>query len=193
MVSVKSSILTFRKFGVREILGALCAPGLVGYPSSMNTDASPVYRCMAYRNSELAFASCDVSGSVLGRSVGQTSKWRSGNRKHLSKKAKLGFRPCYAAVTHVALPPAIALGDGEAIKAQRPYPRKGFGPWGGRRVVARRYNQACGYLPDAWDRAAFSLLMDAPNPPQRAPVHASRSNSAIPQAKNKPPPPCFDT
>ena len=69
MVSVKSTPPTLRKVGAREMSGALPDPGQVGYPPSMNTDASMGDSCMGYQSHEVAFASRDAGRPLSGPNV----------------------------------------------------------------------------------------------------------------------------
>ena len=68
---------------VREVFGALSAPGRAVRPPSMHTDA-PGYCCMGYQSSGAAFTSCDVRGRFLARPMGGMSKGRSGTRERQS-------------------------------------------------------------------------------------------------------------
>ena len=106
-----------RRVGVREILYAPLVSGQVGYPLSMNTDACLGFSAMGYQSSDLTFTSRDDNRGFLARYVGHFSKGRSGAKKELAQRAKVGYRPCCAAVTHVAAPPSFVLASLEAIQA----------------------------------------------------------------------------
>ena len=126
VMSAKSATPALRKVGVREISGAPSAQEQAGYPPPMNTDTFLGYSCAGYQSSEVAGTARGVDGGALVRLVGQTSKGRKGRKKVLVKKAKVGLWPCCAAATHVALPPAFALGAADALKAQGAHLRKEF-------------------------------------------------------------------
>ena len=149
----------------------------------MDADAYLGYSCVGYQSPAAAFASCDVSGSVPVRWVGQTSKGRTGNRRELAQEGKVGYCPYPAAATRVALPPSFALGVGDALKAQCLHQLKDFDPWGGRRLAARKYNQANGQIPDGWGWAASALCISGPDPLSWDPAHANGRNSAIPNVE----------
>ena len=112
MVSVDSTHPAFRKVAVREISGALSAPGQAVRPPSINTDAAIGVCWMGYRSSEVAFAHCDVKGNVLVRVACRTLLGSQGNKKDLVQRAKVGYCPCFATVAHVA------IGAGRPLKAQ---------------------------------------------------------------------------
>ena len=66
-----------------------------------------------------------------------------------------------------------------------------FGPLGSRRLTARKYNQANGRPPEAWDWAASFLGIDVPDFLLRTPARACRSILATPKV-GKAPSPLFD-
>ena len=68
------------KVGVRVILDVLSAPGQVGYPSSMNTDACLGYSAVGYQSSGQAFTPRDVGRNVSVRLMGQSPKGHTGVR-----------------------------------------------------------------------------------------------------------------
>ena len=90
----------------------------------------------------------------------------------MAQRARAGYCPGCAAVTHVAAPPASTLGTSDALKAQGVRLREEFGPRGGRRLVAHRFDLADGYAPESRDWVASTMRMDVPDPPSRAVVQA---------------------
>ena len=95
------------RVGVRGILDVLSAPGHVGCPSSIIADAYLGYSAAGYQSSELAFASCGAGRSVSVRLMGRGSKGQTRAKWVLAHSAKVGFRPCRATLTHVAVPPSF--------------------------------------------------------------------------------------
>ena len=98
------------------------APGQVGFPPSMNTDARLGYSAMEYQISELAFTSCDAGRSASARLVGQASKSHETPKKSLAQRAKVGSCTCCVPPSHVAAPAAYATGewDDPEVRGIRP-------------------------------------------------------------------------
>ena len=63
-----------RRPGLREIPCVLSNPGQVGYPASMNTDASLGFLVTTFHAASLAFKSRDASGNLLVSVAGKGKK-----------------------------------------------------------------------------------------------------------------------
>ena len=83
----------------------------------MNADACVGFSAAGYQSSELAFASRGAGRSVSVRLMGQGSKSQTKAKWVLAHSAKVGFRPCRATLTHVAVPPSFVLSSPDALKA----------------------------------------------------------------------------
>ena len=84
VASVKCTPPDRRNASVREIVTAHLAPGQVGDPPTVNSDAALRLSCTGYQGAEIAFNSRDADGCVLVRLVGATSRGHSGSRRELS-------------------------------------------------------------------------------------------------------------
>ena len=135
--SARRPPLALCKFGVRGISGVVPAPGQVGYPPAMNTDASLGYPQMDYRSAEVVLGACEADGCVLARLGGTASRGPPGNKRDLTQKTKVGNSPCCAIATNVAFhPPPLVLGKVGDEDARDVALREEFGPRGNRRPAA---------------------------------------------------------
>ena len=100
-----------RRVGVRAILDVVPDPGQVGYPAPLNADARFGYSVVGYLSSQSAFSRCEASRSAIVRLMGQSSNGHTEAKTELAQRAKAGYCPCCATMTHVALPPTFALGS----------------------------------------------------------------------------------
>ena len=83
--SVKCAPPALRKASVCKMMAARSAPGQVGDPLTMNSDAAFGLSCPGYQGAEIAFNSHDAAGCVLVRLVGTTSRGHSGSRRELAR------------------------------------------------------------------------------------------------------------
>ena len=95
-----------RKVGARETSEVLPVPGQGGYPPFMDTDASIGHSCLRHKSSVATLTARHVGAGVLARLMGRASRGRPGTKK-LAHRAKVAYRPCCTAVTHVAAPPTL--------------------------------------------------------------------------------------
>ena len=109
--SVKCAPPVLCETPIRELVVVPSAPGQVGRPPSMNSDALPGLPCMGYRRSEVAFSSCQADGCLLVRPVAEQNVARSG---------EAGYCPCCARATLVPPPALYVLDEDSALKAERP-------------------------------------------------------------------------
>ena len=93
----------------RHLTAVLSAPGEVGDPPTMNSDASFGSSFMGCQSPEVAFSAYDADGCVLDPLVGGTPRSHSGSRRELAQRAKVCYFPCCAYATYVALPPPFAV------------------------------------------------------------------------------------
>ena len=102
----------------------------------------------------------EVRGSTL---EGARGKVKDG----LCQKARVGFCPCCARATHVAIPQTYAIGAMGPLKQMGARLWAASGPWAPRRLAAIDYSMRYinNYpLPTGWDWAAKSLDIQAPEP-----------------------------
>ena len=115
---VKSTPPAMRKTTVRETSTCLHAPGQVGFPPTMNADASAGFPRMAYQSATVAMDLCESEKFALVRLVGNTYRAHSANKTDIVQGAKVGYRPCCTHPSHVVLPPTYALGEFHHLKAR---------------------------------------------------------------------------
>ena len=155
-----------RKASVREVLQVLENPKQLGYPGTVNADACLGFSVYAYQSSEVLFDAVGTRDDVLARLEGLRCKGHN-DKRNVCQKAKVGFCPCCAIPTHVAIPNSFALGGNGIRKQQTIDLWAAFGPWGPRRFVAMKYVYESNNrepLPTGWDWAANSLRIAFPPP-----------------------------
>ena len=148
-----------RKASVREVLQVLENPNQLGYPGTVNADACLGFSVYAYQSPEVLFDAAKTRDDVLVRLEGLRCKSHN-DKQNVCQKAKVGFCPCCAIPTHVAIPNSYALGENDFRNQQAIDPWAAFGPWGPRRSAATKYVYESNNrepLPTVWGWAANSL------------------------------------
>ena len=84
--------------------------GRVGFPPTMNTGAALRFSCLAYQSACIATQHCEVEKFALTRSVGTNARAHSAPPAVIAQRAKVGYCPFCTVATHVAFPPAFAIG-----------------------------------------------------------------------------------
>ena len=133
----------------------------------MDTDACLGFPVMAYRSRGIAYGHYGAWQSTLVRIEGRLSKSHDGKAGNLFRRAKVGYCPCCACVTHVAIPPSYSLGPHDGLTHTGILLWAEFGPWAPRRLAATEYSMR--YIerypvPAGWDWAAKALDFKAPDP-----------------------------
>ena len=93
---------------VRGWLNFSHALGQVGFPPTMNADASLGCSCAAYHGSIVAMNLREAGEFALNRHVGATSGADTPWRQGVAQRAKVGYYSCCTQSTHVAS--AISIG-----------------------------------------------------------------------------------
>ena len=100
----------------------LCHPGMpnrAGRPPAMHTEPSSGVPAMVCQRAAIAFESCDAAAGALLLLDGNVSKGRrAAKTRNLTQKAKIGYCPCCAMATRVAVPLNYPRGDFCKLKEQ---------------------------------------------------------------------------
>ena len=125
---------------------------------------------MGYQSPEVALQQCDVGRFILIRLVGPVSKGHDA-KNPVTQRAKVGYCPCCAMATHVAIPRVYSLGEFNLLKHRGLSLWMKHGPWAGRKLAALTYlaDNKIAELPLAWDWAAKALEFVTPNVLEEAP------------------------
>ena len=70
------------------------APAQVGFPPTINTEASIGLPRMGYQSSEVAFNLRDADGFLLVYLVGPTSRAHTATKQNVAPRVKVGYFPC---------------------------------------------------------------------------------------------------
>ena len=155
-----------RKSSLTEVLGLLRTRGQFGFPLSMQTDACLGFCSMGYQSSGVARNHCDAFRRILIRSEGSVANRRDSSKQNWAQRAKVGYCPCCAKATQIALPPTYLPGENSSVEEPEMSLLAEDGPWAGRRLVALTYvmDYAGVPLPKLLGWAARSLESAAPSP-----------------------------
>ena len=85
--------LALVKYPLREVISFAVAPGLVGFPPTMNTKGSLGHSVMTYQSSWVAFNYCEAGRSIRVRIGGRASKRRDASESSLARAAEVGYCP----------------------------------------------------------------------------------------------------
>ena len=86
-------------------------PGQVGLPPSVATDAQLGFSVIAYQSAELLFDRREGCGRILARLVGTCARAHKASKDvDITQRARAGFCPCCATLTHIDDPPWYKLG-----------------------------------------------------------------------------------
>ena len=101
-----------RKASLREIIRILENPVQIGYPASMDTDACLGYPAMGHQSWDVVYGHCAARKTTLVRLEGRLSTGHDAEAQgNLCQEAKAGYCPCCTRATHLANPPAYAMGE----------------------------------------------------------------------------------
>ena len=148
-----------RRCTMREVLQLLENPQQIGYPATVNTDSCLGFATYAYQSAEVLFGPVQARSDLLIRLVGRRCKGHS-DRQSVTQRAKVGYCPCCATPTHVAVPLSYELGKDDRRKRTSMDLWAQFGPWAQRRHAAIYYTLEGNDrqpLPAGWDWAANTL------------------------------------
>ena len=107
---VTSTHPALRSTRARELLNFLHSNGLIGLPPAMNADASLGLACMEYQSAIVATSTCEAGEFALIHFVGTTSRAHTTPRQDFAQRARVGYLPCRAQATHVAISPSRVAG-----------------------------------------------------------------------------------
>ena len=107
---VTSTHPALRSTRARELRNFLHSNGLIGFPPAMNADASLGLACMEYQSAIVATSTCEAGEFALIHFVGATSRAHTTPRQDFAQRAKVGYLPCRAQATHVAISPSRVAG-----------------------------------------------------------------------------------
>ena len=176
--SVNQTPPGMRKANFREAIGLLQAPGQVGVPATLSTDAHLGYAFYAYQSASVALSPGEAHRHILMRVEGTASRGGSGQSL---QRAKVGFCPCCSHVTHIAVPPSYDAGSFDEAKSTCLSLWQRCGPWAGRFLAAHHYYYTYGSLSNNWDWAARTLDIATPPPLSLFKMHDPPLDSAAPQ------------
>ena len=114
---------------MREASECLRAKGEVGNPAAIATVAQL----------DILFGSREGSGSILVRLDGTCARAHQGPRSEPAQRAKVGYRPCCARATHIAIPPRYTVGEFSKQKANGLQLLREHSPWAAGRLAACVY------------------------------------------------------
>ena len=149
---------SLRRSSVRESLTFSWAPGPVGSPPTVNTDASIGFCCIGHPGFGAAFYLCDADDFCWFLWREPASGPYAATEQNVAQRAKVGLFPRRAMATHVTAPLLSASGEHHYYKDGGPTLRVRFGPRPPRRPAACHFAKCFGSFSPAWDWAAASLL-----------------------------------
>ena len=154
----------FRKANWRELKAYLQASKQLGMPCTAAADSQLGWNVYALQSPEVLVAHCEGSQSLLLRLEGDACKGYQATKKDLAQKAKCGYCPCCAKVTHVLIPPTYPLGVDCPKKARAVRLWQQSGPMATRNYAAAAYQNNYGTVSSNWDWAARSRNIGLPAP-----------------------------
>ena len=125
----------------REAIPFLASFQQVGLPAVAASDAQLGHSVYSYQSGAVAFGQCGADKHVLWRAGDQHSRAhrQTGSKSLVTRRAKVGLRPRWSPVAHVAVPVFYSSGVHYPPKGVATQLRQAFGPSGPRRYSASQY------------------------------------------------------
>ena len=128
--SISPTAPASRKANYRELLLISQSPFQVGLPPTINTDAPLGFPFYPYQSPEILFTQRMGERDIWIRVEEDCSKGSSAGSDDVTQRAKVGYCPCCARMTHVIIPPSSVVGKFDK-RASRREIAAGFRPLGG--------------------------------------------------------------